>query len=207
MFRRRLAAAIAALPIRPGQTLLDVGIGTGFSLSHYPAHLHVTGVDLSLPMLQRARRKIAKLRPGVSAGMTRLVHADAQQLPFPDGTFDLLFLSHVVSTVSDPHRCLAEALREALAHAPVMIVNHFRSESWVRRAMEMLIDPFCRKLGWRTDLSLRDLLAPFNVQGIPAGSPIFQTVLLQKSASGIRAVALDRAQGAVPVWRPALGRS
>ena len=97
MFRRRLAAAIAALPIRPGQTLLDVGIGTGFSLSHYPAHLHVTGVDLSLPMLQRARRKIAKLRPGVSAGMTRLVHADAQQLPFPDGTFDLLFLSHVVS--------------------------------------------------------------------------------------------------------------
>jgi phosphatidylethanolamine/phosphatidyl-N-methylethanolamine N-methyltransferase len=188
MFRKRIASAIGAMPIRPGDRLLDVGIGTGFSLSHYPPHLDVTGIDLSLPMLKKAEAKVAMLRPGVSPRMTSLVHADAQALPFEDQSFDLVMLSHVVSTVDNPQRCVAEALRVARPHAHLMMVNHFRSESWWLRPLEKAIDPVCRRLGWRTDLSLRELLAPFGVEGIPGRGPIFQTVLVRKSPHGLRVV-------------------
>jgi len=125
-FRRRLSRAIEALPIRPDDELLDVGVGTGFSLAHYPPHLRVTGIDLSEGMLRQAESKLPQLRPASPRSLTRLLKADAQHLPFPDRSFDLIFLSHLVSTVPDPTKCLSEALRVARDHAHIMLVNHFR---------------------------------------------------------------------------------
>jgi phosphatidylethanolamine/phosphatidyl-N-methylethanolamine N-methyltransferase len=155
-FRRRLAKALAPIPFRPGDRVLDIGVGTGFSLRHYPRGVHVTGIDNSPPMLEAARRK---LRHNRVQAHVRLQLGDALHLPFDDRSFDGVLLSHVIATVADPHRCLAEALRVTREQGLLVLVNHFASAQPIMRWVERTFDPVCRHLGWRNDLSLAILLS------------------------------------------------
>ena len=52
---RRLA--VGRLPARAGERVLEVGVGTGLSLPHYPEGCRVTGIDISEPMLEQARER------------------------------------------------------------------------------------------------------------------------------------------------------
>jgi phosphatidylethanolamine/phosphatidyl-N-methylethanolamine N-methyltransferase len=80
--RRR---AVGCLPIRPGDRVLEVGVGTGLSFPLYPEDCHVTGVDIAEPMLDRARMRLEVLgRDDVD-----LRRMDARDLKFPDGCFDM----------------------------------------------------------------------------------------------------------------------
>lgn len=73
-------------------TILDIGTGTGrFAEYLNEAGFNVVGIDVSLSMLAKAREK--KLR--------NLVQADAQSLPFRDGTFDGALMIHVLHLVRD----------------------------------------------------------------------------------------------------------
>jgi phosphatidylethanolamine/phosphatidyl-N-methylethanolamine N-methyltransferase len=195
LFRHRLARAIDALPFHTGDRVLDVGVGTGLSLAHYPNFVRVTGIDLSAGMLRQAQRKLdcGLIRAGSPRGSTVLVQADAMDLPFTERSFDVVFLSHVISTVADPHRCLTEALRVADDHAWVVLVNHFRSPYPVLGWLENAIDPLCRKLGWRCDLSLAELLAGAQVEDLEekkGPASLFRTVFLQKRKTSVCVVAL-----------------
>jgi phosphatidylethanolamine/phosphatidyl-N-methylethanolamine N-methyltransferase len=194
LFKRRLERAITALPLHSGDRILDVGIGTGLSLEFYPSYVHVTGIDLSAGMLQQAQRKLddGLVRVDAPRTDTQLVQGDALNLPFADASFDAVFLSHVVTTVPDPQRCLAEAFRVARNHAHIVMVNHFRSPYPVLSWLETAIDPFCRKLGWRCDLSLTDLLTRAGVEEPQrmerTHGQIFRIVYLQKTRDIVRLV-------------------
>src|SRR5437773_12462173 len=52
--------AIQRMGIRPGERVLEVGVGTGINASLYPRVCTVVGIDLSVPMLEKARERIAK---------------------------------------------------------------------------------------------------------------------------------------------------
>src|ERR1051326_4768887 len=52
--------AIERMGIKPGDRVLEVGIGTGINASLYPRDCTVTGIDLSTKMLERARQRIAR---------------------------------------------------------------------------------------------------------------------------------------------------
>ena len=93
--------------IANGELVLDLGIGTGQSLQFYPGCGKVIGVDLSNGMLREARRKIEEK----SLSHATVFQADAMNLPFADDTFDHIFISHVISVVSDPIRLVREAAR------------------------------------------------------------------------------------------------
>ncbi len=84
---RRLAAA-ACLAEKP-QRVLDLGCGTGdltISIARLAGeHVEITGLDYSLPMLERARQKSE--RAGV-AERIKFIHGSATDLPFPDGHLD-----------------------------------------------------------------------------------------------------------------------
>jgi phosphatidylethanolamine/phosphatidyl-N-methylethanolamine N-methyltransferase len=133
---------------------LDLGIGTGASLPFYPQQGRVIGVDLSSGMLREARKKIE------ARGMSnaRVFQADAMKLPFADDTFDHVFISHVISVVSDPYRLVMEAQRVAKPGARIVIVNHFQSTNRFLALIESWLCPLCTKLGWRSDLALQDLI-------------------------------------------------
>src|SRR5436190_5409771 len=74
--------AIGRMGIRPGDRVLEVGVGTGINAALYPRDCSVTGIDLSGPMLEKAHQRIA--RQGVRN--VRLLQMDAGDLKFPDDT-------------------------------------------------------------------------------------------------------------------------
>jgi phosphatidylethanolamine/phosphatidyl-N-methylethanolamine N-methyltransferase len=161
LVRRRIARAVSHMPIRPADQILDLGIGTGVSLDYYPLDRgRVIGVDLSGGMLRKAREKIRER--GLPNAL--VFQADAMRLPFADDTFDHVFMSHVISVVSDPYRLIQETQRVAKPNARIVIVNHFQSTNRFIAMFEKWLCPLCTRLGWRSDLPLQDLIRRTGVQ-------------------------------------------
>lgn len=160
LVQRRIATAISHMNIRDTDCVLDVGIGTGASLNFYPNRGRIIGVDLSGGMLREARKKIRE------RGLTHatVFQADAMKLPFADNTFDHLFISHVISVVSDPYRLVQECQRVAKPNARIVMVNHFQSTNRFVAMVEKWLCPLCTKLGWRSDLALQDLVRRTGVE-------------------------------------------
>jgi phosphatidylethanolamine/phosphatidyl-N-methylethanolamine N-methyltransferase len=161
LVKRRIARAISHMNIRPDDVVLDLGIGTGVSLNHYPTDRgRIIGIDLSAGMLREARKKIRE------RGLQRahVFQANALELPFADSTFDHIFISHVISVVSDPVRLVQEAQRVAKPGSRIVIVNHFQSTNRFIALLEKWLCPLCTKLGWRSDLALQDLVRRTGVE-------------------------------------------
>ncbi len=109
---------IAAM-IRPGERVLDAGCGEGV-LSWYLAErgVLVTAMDISKPNLENARRFLKK--KGVADRVT-LIHGDAEQMPFPDESFDLVVSSHVLEHLPDFDKGLSEIRRVTKGRAIVAL--------------------------------------------------------------------------------------
>lgn len=122
--------ALRAVEACPGESVLEVGVGTGLSLHHWDPACQVTGIDLSPEMLERAN-KLCQRR-----GLDNVdLHAmDAQSMDFPDNHFDKITAMYVVSVVEDPAALMREILRVAKPGARVVIINHFEHRHpWVRK--------------------------------------------------------------------------
>src|SRR5229473_3750890 len=77
---------IESLSFRPGQRVLEVGVGTGISLDAYPPYVHVVGIDPSPDMLEHAKAKIRDNQwPHIE-----LSQGDALNLDMPDDSFDVV---------------------------------------------------------------------------------------------------------------------
>src|SRR5215475_7481923 len=84
VFERGRQAAIEAAE-RIGGRILEVGVGTGISLPDYSRVNRICGVDISEPMLQKARERVAALTMTNVEGLWVM---DAEHLAFPDESFD-----------------------------------------------------------------------------------------------------------------------
>ena len=157
---KRIARSIEHMNIGDAELVLDLGIGTGQSLNFYPNKGRIVGVDLSAGMLKEARKKIHE------RGLTHasVFQADAMRLPFADDTFDHVFISHVISVVSDPFKLVIEAQRVAKPGARIILLNHFQSTNRMVAMVERWLNPLCTKLGWRSDLPLQDLIRRTGLQ-------------------------------------------
>lgn len=160
LVRKRIARAITHMNIKPGETVLDVGIGTGGSMAAYPQHAKVMGVDLSGGMLREARKKIEE----DNYQNITVFQGNALELPFEDSSFDHLFISHVISVVSQPEMLIREAQRVAKEGAKIVILNHFLSTNRFMAMLEKWANPLCQKIGWRSDLALADLVAKTQIE-------------------------------------------
>lgn len=160
LVRRRIERAIRHMNISDTDRVLDLGIGTGVSLNFYPNRGRIIGVDLSGGMLREARKKIRER----NLTHATVFQADALRLPFGDDTFDHVFISHVISVVSDPYQLVREAQRVAKSGARIVIVNHFQSTNRFIAMVEKWLCPLCTKLGWRSDLALNELVRRTGVE-------------------------------------------
>jgi phosphatidylethanolamine/phosphatidyl-N-methylethanolamine N-methyltransferase len=158
----RIRSTIDALKIRPGAKILEVGVGTGLSLSAYPPNVEVTGIDLAAEMLDQAQQKVDQNQ----WRHIRLRQMDALHMDFPDSHFDYVMAFHILSVVADSDRLMGEILRVCKPRGTVAIINHFRSEHrWLAPLVDIL-DPVTRRLGWRTTLRFSDVVAgePLHVE-------------------------------------------
>ncbi|HZX48910.1 MAG TPA: methyltransferase domain-containing protein [Nitrospirota bacterium] len=148
-------AALDRLILKPGDKVLEVGVGTGLSLPRFPSFCRVHGIDMSEEMIRRAHERIDK------HGLSNVVieRMDACKMDFPDNSFDAVFAAYLVSVVPDPGKLLSEIKRVCKKGGLITMVNHFRSNNKVISSIETAISPFCSKhLGFRTDLPLTFLL-------------------------------------------------
>jgi phosphatidylethanolamine/phosphatidyl-N-methylethanolamine N-methyltransferase len=147
--------AIERMGIRPGDRVLEVGVGTGINAALYPRDCSVTGVDLSSPMLEKARERVA--RKGVRN--VRLLQMDAANLKFGDDTFDIVYAPYVISVVPDPVAVTREMCRVCRPGGRIVILNHFRSRNALMAWIERMISPFTVHIGFKSDLDLPAFLA------------------------------------------------
>jgi phosphatidylethanolamine/phosphatidyl-N-methylethanolamine N-methyltransferase len=147
VFERGRKAAIAAAE-RIGGRILEVGIGTGLSLPEYTWTNRVTGVDLSAPMLRKAK---ARAREHRLTNVDGLAVMDAQHLGFQDAVFDVVVAQYVITAVPDPETTLDEFARVLRPGGEIVLVNHLGAETGPRAALERAFAPLARRLGWQSE--------------------------------------------------------
>jgi phosphatidylethanolamine/phosphatidyl-N-methylethanolamine N-methyltransferase len=148
--------AAAAEARRVGGRILEVGVGTGLSLPDYDATTEVTGIDISEPMVAKARRRLASRQyPHVKAVMVM----DAHALAFPDAAFDCAVAQFVITLVADPERVLSECARVVRPGGEIILVNHLYSERGLSAAIERWCARPSRRLGLRPEFPFSRLVA------------------------------------------------
>jgi ubiquinone/menaquinone biosynthesis C-methylase UbiE len=102
--------------------VLEVAIGTGLNLPHYPAETSITGVELSPAMLVIARQRAADLGRDVD-----LREGDAHQLPFGEAQFDSVVCALSLCTIPDPATAIAEMKRVLVPGGRLLLLDHVGS--------------------------------------------------------------------------------
>jgi phosphatidylethanolamine/phosphatidyl-N-methylethanolamine N-methyltransferase len=154
--------AIDRMGIRPGDRVLEVGVGTGINVSLYPSYCSVTGVDFSSSMLEKARERVA--RKGVRN--VRLLEMDAANMKFADDSFDIVYAPYVISVVPDPVAVTREMHRVCRPGGRIVILNHFRSKARLGAWLERIIAPFTLYLGFKSDLDLPAFLVQADLKPV-----------------------------------------
>jgi len=110
--------------------VLELGVGTGVSLVHYPAAVtELVAIDPDHGMLTRAGERVQELerRPGGIQFMVRLHRADAEALPYADDSFDTIVAALTMCTIPDPARAAAEMRRVLRPSGRLLVLEHVRA--------------------------------------------------------------------------------
>jgi phosphatidylethanolamine/phosphatidyl-N-methylethanolamine N-methyltransferase len=153
-FFPRIKIGINKSEISEGDRVIEVGVGTGISLSLYPGGCQVTGIDLTRKMLEKARAKKEKHK----LDHVDLLEMDAENMTFDDNTFDHAVAAFVITVAPNPEKMVSEMKRVTKPGGNIVILNHFCSNNGFFSKMEKVFSPLCEKWGWRSDISL-DLLS------------------------------------------------
>lgn len=148
----RRAAAKAAREV--GGRILEIGVGTGLSFDDYDTDTEITGIDISEPMIARARER---LKSGRYPYVKELRVMDACGLDYPDATFDCVVGQFVITLVDNPESVLSECARVVRPGGQIILVSHLYSERGLAAALERLLAQKARKLGLRPEFPFQRL--------------------------------------------------
>lgn len=141
---RRTAVDMA---MQAGTRILAVGVGTGLELPYF-SQAEVVGVDLSEPMLRKARERVRRHRLNCVVGLGVM---DAAKLALADASFDAVVAPYVITTVPHPEATLDELARVVRPGGEIVLVNHISAEGGTRAALEKWLTRQTRHLGWRPE--------------------------------------------------------
>ncbi len=133
-----LDAALEAAALCDGEAVLDVGSGCGASTLAIAEMVgpngRAVGVDVSLPMLDRARSRAA-----ATASTARFIHADAAAFDFPAGGFDVLFSRFGVMFFGDPQAAFGNLRKAMKPHGRAVFVcwRSPHENDWLRLPREV----------------------------------------------------------------------
>lgn len=140
--------------------VLEIGAGTGRNLPLYRSAAGVVALEPDPGMLSRAEEAARRAPVPIE-----LVEANAEDLPFPDGSFDTVVSSYVLCSISDPDRALAETHRVLRPGGTLRFYEHVRApDPRLARWQDSLERPW----GWlfRGDHPNRDTVAKITAAGL-----------------------------------------
>ncbi|MDR3606936.1 MAG: methyltransferase domain-containing protein [Oligoflexia bacterium] len=162
-------AAVGLLAPEPGARVLEVGVGTGASLLHYPEEVRVTGIDICEPMLKEARKRVERES---LKHIESLDIMDAQAMAFADDSFDAVVAMHVATVVPEPARFVDEMRRVCKLDGKIVIVTYFdQKDSLIGRAASLLAPVLGKILGFRPRISYDEFIkmtkiSPYRRSGV-----------------------------------------
>jgi ubiquinone/menaquinone biosynthesis C-methylase UbiE len=116
--------------------VLELAIGTGRNLRHYPDEVRLTGIELSPAMLALAQREATTIGRQVD-----LREGDAQALPFPDQSFDTVTCTLSLCTIPNDRAAIREAHRVLRPGGRFILLEHVRSAIPPVRGAQRLLEP------------------------------------------------------------------
>ncbi len=158
-WRRRLLSRAS------GRTL-EVGIGTGVNLRHYPSGVELVGVDSSPAMLARAVDRAADLDRGLRAEV-----GFADRLPFGAAEFDTVVATLLLCSVPDVAKSLVEFARVLRPQGQLLLLDHVESSAGVIRGGQWAADRLTAGIGeqWRRRPLGQLSAAEFAVEEVKSG--------------------------------------
>lgn len=122
--------------------VLEVAVGTGLNLEHYPDEVALTGIDLSPAMLELARRRARDLGRAVD-----LRCGDAEALEFPDASFDSVVCTLSLCAIPDHRRAVAEMVRVLRPGGTLLLADHVAAPHPALRAVQRIAELVSVPLG------------------------------------------------------------
>ena len=128
LWKRRVVQLAA---VQPGNRALDLCCGTGdIALAFAPAGAETTGLDFSPQMLEVAKQRSEKLEVGSPKKIPQsairnpqFIQGDAQQLPFPENSFDIVTVGYGLRNLTSWERGLDEMFRVAKPGARLIVLD------------------------------------------------------------------------------------
>jgi ubiquinone/menaquinone biosynthesis C-methylase UbiE len=139
--------------------VLEIAAGTGLNLLHYPRDVRLTTIEFSPAMLELAKRRAAEL--GRDADL-RL--GDAEQLDFPDASFDTVVCTYGLCTIPDARQAVREAARVLKPGGRLVLAEHVRSPVTAVRAGQRALNPLMER--FKADHLLREPLEHVRAEGL-----------------------------------------
>ncbi len=138
--------------------VLEIAVGTGRNLRHYPDRVNLTGIEFSPAMLEIARKAAADLGRTVDLRV-----GDAQALEFPDGSFDTVVCTLALCTIPDDRAAVSEAKRVLRPGGRFLLLEHVRSPNPAVRLGQRLLEPLAVR--FEGDHLLREPLHHLRAEG------------------------------------------
>ncbi|EXG81958.1 class I SAM-dependent methyltransferase [Cryptosporangium arvum] len=114
---------------------LEVAIGTGLNLPHYPTGARLTGVEWSPQMLEQARRRAVSLGRRID-----LTIGDAQALRFADDEFDTVVCTFSLCAIPDERRAVDEMVRVLRPGGLLLLADHVEARPWLGRLLQRTLE-------------------------------------------------------------------
>jgi phosphatidylethanolamine/phosphatidyl-N-methylethanolamine N-methyltransferase len=156
LLERARRRAILAANDRPGQRVLEIGVGTGLSLPYYRKDARIVGIDVSAEMLAKAE---ARTQRSDLAERCRFHLMNAEAMSFADDSFDVVVALFVASTVQNLARFGAEIRRVCRRQGRIVLVNHFSTPNGLSARFGRQLGRFAGSLGFEPYFPLDRFMA------------------------------------------------